>query len=114
MDPFTAAVGIVVALQTAYLARLKYLTSKKAAENRSLAKSAELQAATAVADLNMAEEIDKRIKDILDRQAAEIEGLRKRVDALEMIEGEFHMAKFYMASKGLRWPPEETYPWPTT
>jgi hypothetical protein len=114
MDPTTIILGVVVALQTAYQVRLKYLTDRKTAENESLARGAEVKAVEAKANLDLATQIDSRVKDILDRQALEIAALRTRVDALEAIEDEFRLAKSYMAHAGIKWPPPDDWPWPTT
>ena len=118
MEPTTIVLAVIVALQTVYQVRTKFITDKKAAENQRLANEAEAKASEAKVTLEQASQIDQRIKDILDRQALEIASLRIRVDALEAIESEFQVARGYMAYHGLRWPPPEGWPpsteWPTT
>ena len=109
MDP-TIVIAVIAGIQALFLGYMQFKVNKKAAENERLAKEAEIRAAEAQGSVALATILDERVKEILDRQAAEIADLRVRVEALEAIEAEFNYAKAYMASHGLRWPPAE--PWP--
>jgi hypothetical protein len=118
MDPTTIVLAIIVAFQTLYQVRLKFVTDQKTAENERLANLANAQAVEAKSSLDVAVRVDERIREILDRQSAEIASLKQRVEALEVIESDFQLARGYMAYHGLRWPPPEGWPpdsdWPTT
>jgi hypothetical protein len=90
MDPTTIALGVLVALQTAYTSWIKFRGTRVTAR--------------ATAGVDMAELIDQRVRFELDRQDVEIRELKKRVLHLESIESEHLVAQLYMRANGLPWP----------
>jgi len=90
MDPTTIALGVLVALQTAYTSWVAYRGTRATA--------------SAENEVGMASLIDSRIRAEFDRQDKEIKELKDRIAQIERVEDEFRVAQIYMKANGLVWP----------